>query len=101
MSSVAAIGRMYAREQKARSARSSMDTSRSSTPAGTARPSIQEPRISASEPRVQKSNGFKTAAQKVVNAVKQHHKDVNSAFDAVYGTHYYKKQATPKEGVRC
>ena len=99
MSSVAAI-HLHARGQKARSARSSVDMSASSTPSGTARPSTQESRSSTPEPHVQKSHSLKNAAQKVFQAVKEHHQKVNSAFDAMYGTHYYTKQDALRQGLR-
>jgi hypothetical protein len=80
MSSVAAAY-MYAHEQKARSARSS-------TSIDTPRASVEQPRQSS-----QHSSSLKRAAQKIVQAAKDHHHSVNTAFDTYYGTNYYKREA--------
>jgi hypothetical protein len=35
-------------------------------------------------------HSLKRMAQKTMTAIKRHHQEVNQAFDAVYGTKYYK-----------
>jgi hypothetical protein len=92
MSSVAAAY-LYAQQEKraalsARSARSSV--------------SMDTPRVSTEAPSTSSTNGssIRNAVKKAVAAVKEHHRQVNSAFDAVYGTSYYAPQPGNKASVR-
>jgi hypothetical protein len=82
---------MYAHEQKARSARSSTS-------------SIDTPRVSTEQRREsshqRSSSSLKHAAQKVIQAAKEHHRAVNSAFDAYYGTSYYSRNTGATGSVR-
>jgi len=55
---------------------------------------------SSSDVRVSKNSGIKAVGQKVIQAVKSHHHNVNAAFDSLYGTHYYTKQSPRKGSAR-
>ena len=88
---------MYAHEQKLRDLRA-----RAADAKAGVRYSIESPRSSAEESResTHKSGSLKSAARKVVNAVKQHHQNTNKAFDAYYGTSYYAQNTGMRGSVK-
>jgi hypothetical protein len=52
--------------------------------------SPRDSRRSSAESSNKEVGTLKQIAQRTVAAIKRHHHEVNKAFDAVYGTRYYK-----------
>jgi hypothetical protein len=57
-------------------------------PASTSSPG--DSRRSSAESSSKEAGSLKQIAQRTVAAIKRHHQEVNKAFDAVYGTKYYR-----------
>jgi hypothetical protein len=52
--------------------------------------SPHDSRPSSAEPSAKDVNTLKLVTQRAIAAIKKHHHEVNNAFDAVYGTRYYR-----------